>query len=86
MRADIRHRQKVRNRKKRQKLRSCVKEKSRKDEKTAESLHESKVSVGCARKNGRKFTRVRTEGASRMCRQDAQTESAETEEAAESLQ
>ncbi|WP_421784611.1 hypothetical protein [Gardnerella sp. DNF00983] len=42
--------------KKRQKVYSYVKEKSRKSEIAAETLQRRKVSVGYARKNGRKFT------------------------------
>ena len=55
----------MRNRKKRQKLRSGVKKRSRKSGIAAKSLHESKETVGYTRKNGKKFTRARTESADR---------------------
>ena len=67
--------------KKRQKLCSCVKERSRKGGIAAETLQWRKETVGYARKSGRKFTRVRTDGTNRKCEQ-----STEPEETAESLQ
>ena len=46
----------------------------------AETLQRCKEKVGCAPKNGRKFTRVRTDGTNRKCEQ-----STEPEKTAESL-
>ena len=69
--ADRKCGQKVRKRKKRQKVYSSVKFRSDTREKMAETVQSCKGKVAKRRKNGRNFTSERAEGADRMCGQEA---------------